>query len=49
MGETRACRIDTVADSTLKAPGEKYPRGVFAFASSPPLAKFPRGNFLAAI
>jgi hypothetical protein len=28
---------------------QNFLRGVFAFATWPPLAKFPRGNFLATI
>jgi hypothetical protein len=41
--------IDFAPATIAAAAPEKFPRGVFAFATPPPLAKFARGNFLAPI
>jgi hypothetical protein len=42
-------RIDAVCGFSPLTPRGKFSRGVFAFATSPPLAKSLCGNFFAAI
>jgi hypothetical protein len=49
MAIKTARRIKIGSSFTPEAPGGKIPRGVFAFASWPPLAMSPRGNFPATV